>query len=63
MRGSLAARARDARVAYEAVREHVPMLRDVGSWDPDIEGLVEAISRGELSARISAEIGGLEGSS
>ena len=23
--------------AYEVVREHVPMLRDVGGWDPDIE--------------------------
>jgi hypothetical protein len=34
------------------------MLRDVRSWDPDIEGLVEAISRGELNSRVSAEIGG-----
>jgi hypothetical protein len=33
------------------------MLRDVRSWDPDIEGLVEAISRGELAGRISAETG------
>ena len=33
------------------------MLRDVRSWDPDIEGLVEAISRGELGSRISAETG------
>jgi histidine ammonia-lyase len=51
---------RGTAVAYEAVREHVPMLRDVRSWDPDIEGLVEAISRGELDSRISAEIGGHE---
>jgi histidine ammonia-lyase len=51
---------RGTRVAYEAVRKYVPMLRDVRSWDPDIEGLVEVISRGELSTRISAEIGDLE---
>ena len=51
---------RGSGVAYEAVREHVAMLRDIRSWDPDIEGLVGAISRGELSARISAEIGGVE---
>ncbi len=36
------------------------MLRDIRSWDPDIEGLVGAVSRGELSARIAAEIGGVE---
>ena len=35
-------------------RAHAP---DVRSWDPDIEGLVEAISRGELDSRISAEVG------
>jgi histidine ammonia-lyase len=48
---------RGTAVAYEAVREHVPMLRDVRSWDPDIEGLVEAISRGEFGSRLSAETG------
>jgi histidine ammonia-lyase len=48
---------RGTSVAYEAVREHVPMLRDVRSWDPDIEGLVQAISRGELGRRIAAETG------
>jgi histidine ammonia-lyase len=48
---------RGTSVAYEAVREHVPMLRDVRSWDPDIEGLVDAISRGELGSRIAAETG------
>ena len=50
---------RGTAVAYQAVREYVPMLHDVRSWDPDIEGLVELISRGELSSRISAEIGSL----
>jgi histidine ammonia-lyase len=50
---------RGTAVAYQAVREYVPMLRDVRGWDPDIEGLVDVISRGELGSRISAEIGGL----
>jgi histidine ammonia-lyase len=48
---------RGTAVAYEVVREHVPMLRDLRGWDPDIEGLVEAISRGDLSARVSARTG------
>jgi hypothetical protein len=43
---------------YRAVRDHVPMLRDVRGWDPDIEGLVEAVAQGELGARIAAAIGG-----
>jgi histidine ammonia-lyase len=51
---------RGTAVAYEAVREHVPMLRDVRGWDPDIEGLVEAIAQGELGARIAAETSGAE---
>jgi histidine ammonia-lyase len=49
---------RGTTVAYRAVRDHVPMLRDLRGWDPDIEGLVEMVSQGELGARISAVIGG-----
>jgi histidine ammonia-lyase len=48
---------RGTAVAYEAVREHVPMLRDLRGWDPDIEGLVEAISKGEISDRVAEQIG------
>jgi histidine ammonia-lyase len=48
---------RGTAVAYKAVRELVPTLRDVRSWDADIEGLVRLISSGEFSARISAEVG------
>ena len=43
-------------VAYEVVRKHVPMLRDVGGWDSDIEGLVGSISRGELGDLLSEEV-------
>jgi len=49
---------RGTSVAYEVVREHVPMLKDLRGWDPDIEGLVDSISRGELGARITAHTGG-----
>ncbi|MGD0982622.1 MAG: aromatic amino acid ammonia-lyase [Acidimicrobiales bacterium] len=49
---------RGTTVVYRAVRDHVPMLRDVRGWDPDIEGLVEAVAQGELGARIAAAIGG-----
>jgi histidine ammonia-lyase len=43
--------------AYQAVREHVPMLRDVGDWDADLEGLVETIANGALNARVAARAG------
>ena len=49
---------RGTNVAYRAVRDHVSMLRDVRGWDPDIEGLVQAVAGGELNARIGAAIGG-----
>ena len=45
--------------AYRAVRDHVPMLREVRGWDPDIEGLVGAVAEGQLGARVSAAIGEL----
>jgi len=44
--------------AYRAVRDYVPMLREVRGWDPDIEGLVQAVAAGDINARIAAAIGG-----
>ena len=49
---------RGTAAAYRAVRDHVPMLRSVRGWDPDIEGLVQAVSDGEVNALIAAAIGG-----
>lgn len=43
--------------AYEKVREHVPMLRDVAKWEPDVEGLVEAVAAGELGTLVAAGAG------
>jgi len=45
-------------LAYETVREHVPMLRDIVSWTPDIEGLVATVASGEFGSRIAAGAGG-----
>jgi histidine ammonia-lyase len=44
-------------LAYETVREHVPMMRHVGSWDPDVEALVTAVARGQLGIRVAAGAG------
>lgn len=49
---------RGTELAYQAVREHVPMLADVGSWEPDVEALVAAVGRGELGTRVAAVAGG-----
>ena len=49
---------RGTAAAYRAVRDHVPMLRAVRGWDPDIEGLVQAVSGGEVNGLIAAAIGG-----
>ena len=43
--------------AYQTVREYVPMLRDVGDWDPDLEGLVDTIAGGGLSSRVALRAG------
>lgn len=48
---------RGTALAYETVREHVPMMRAVGSWEPDVDALVTAIARGELGMRVSAAAG------
>lgn len=49
---------RGTSIAYEAVRELVPMLEDVGSWEADIEGLVERVASGDLGTRVAAGAGG-----
>jgi histidine ammonia-lyase len=49
---------RGTALAYETVRELVPMLRDVGSWEPDVEGLVAAVAAGRFgteAASVAAE--------
>ncbi len=56
LRGSLPL-GRGTRLAYEAVREHVPMWRDEASWDPDVEGLVAMVANGELARSIAAGAG------
>ncbi|HKI93619.1 MAG TPA: aromatic amino acid ammonia-lyase [Gaiellaceae bacterium] len=43
--------------AYAIVRKYVPMLRDVTKWSPDLEGLVDAVSMGELSDRVAKRAG------
>jgi histidine ammonia-lyase len=43
--------------AYETVREHVPMLHDVGTWEPDLETLVAAVAGGELGMSVAAAAG------
>jgi len=48
---------RGTQLAYDAVREHVPMLRDETRWDADVEGLVVMVANGELAARVAAGAG------
>jgi histidine ammonia-lyase len=48
---------RGTAIAYQAVREHVPMLREVGDWNPDVEALVNAVANGELTDRVAARAG------
>ena len=43
--------------AYATVRKYVPMLGDVTEWSPDLDGLVDAVSMGELSDRVAARAG------
>jgi histidine ammonia-lyase len=49
---------RGTALAYETVREYVPMMCDVGSWEPDVEALVAAVARGELGTRVADGAGG-----
>ncbi len=49
---------RGTSLAYENVRDKVPMLRDVATWDPDVEGLVRSIASGELGTRVASAAGG-----
>jgi histidine ammonia-lyase len=48
---------RGSAIAYQAVREHVPMLREVGGWNPDVEALVNVVANGELTDRVAARAG------
>ena len=48
---------RGTRVAYDCVRECVPRLVDETDWEPDVAGLVELIARGDLAARVAADVG------
>ena len=34
------------------------MLGDVGTWEPDIEMLIETVAKGELGARVATAAGG-----
>jgi histidine ammonia-lyase len=45
------------RVAYECVRECVPVLVDETDWEPDVARLVELIANGDLVARVAAGAG------
>ena len=48
---------RGTAIAYALVREHVPMLRDVAEWSPDVEALVRAVANDELRGRVGARAG------
>ncbi len=44
-------------LAYGTVREHVPVLADVATWDPDIDAVVRAVASGEMGARVTPGAG------
>jgi histidine ammonia-lyase len=46
------------RVAYEFVRESVPVLADETEWNVDIHGLTRQIADGELARRVAGAVGG-----
>ncbi len=48
---------RGTRIAYEAVRRHVPMLADETEWDADLDGLVDVVACGELLERVASAVG------
>ena len=39
------------------MRERVPRLVDETDWEPDVAGLVDLIARGDLAARVAADVG------
>jgi histidine ammonia-lyase len=49
---------RGTSLAYEAVRDHVPMLKEVGDWEPDVDGLIRTVSSGDLGSRVAEGVGG-----
>jgi hypothetical protein len=48
---------RGTSLAYETVREHVPMMRDAACWDPDVQAFIAAVSAGEPGNRVAAGAG------
>lgn len=48
---------RGTALAYQTVREHVPMMRAVGSWEPDVDALITAVAKGELGSRVAVAAG------
>jgi histidine ammonia-lyase len=46
------------RVAYEFVRENVPVLSDETEWNVDIDGLTGQIADGLLARRVAGAVGG-----
>jgi histidine ammonia-lyase len=48
---------RGTRIAYDAVRRHVPVLSDGTDWDADLDALVDVVAYGELAARVASAVG------
>jgi histidine ammonia-lyase len=58
LRGDPAGIGEGPRLAYEFVRESVPLLADETEWNVDIERFTERIADGELSRRVAGAVGG-----
>jgi histidine ammonia-lyase len=58
LRGDPAGIGEGPRVAYELVRESVPMLVDETEWNVDIDRLTRAVADGELARRVARAVGG-----
>ncbi|MGH9291454.1 MAG: HAL/PAL/TAL family ammonia-lyase [Acidimicrobiales bacterium] len=49
---------RGTMLAFETVREHVPKLEEVTTWDADVEAVVETVASGYLGAQVATVVGG-----
>ena len=58
LRGDAGGIGEGPRVAYEFVRENVPMLSDETEWNVDIDGLTRQIADGRLARRVAGAVGG-----
>ena len=58
LRGDAGGIGEGARVAYEFVRESVPVLTDETEWNADIQGLATQIGDGVLGRRVAGAVGG-----